>query len=579
MQHVIARQVFELNLRNSREAFAVQQAVSHAFREHAIPALERLFDQLSTEEEWITIDRIEIRLGRISEAELASSAWLERMLEKLEEALKKMLTEGAAAVEKKPLRVARFEHWLHFLRHGHLPRHIVPAPQEEWRRLILAALGTETRLLEQLARLLRGNAPALRRLVMQHPPQFLQHLVELFTGRNASGLFTVLAETKKAVRAIAALLSTGKPRRKLPSGVGDAFAKVLEALYANDESDAAPGKLDKAAAARSARLLEINYWETIFRQLAQSRSSYSADELLQWVFHAEPLQKILPLLVMAANGKRNPYPELKAFLKRTGDLPPAGSARKQMRGKDTPAPDKKTGIKESATDAAPKVPDLKPGLESDAFPAQPANNEQEGTVIRREKLSEQPSDPASEPHAARPDAMDTVNATETQAWHTPVAGLVLLHPFLNMFFETVGLTENRRFKDDWSRRKAAALLYYLATGDVDAPEYELVLPKLLCAIPLHEPIDRDIELSEEDKFEADDMLKAAIDNWGALGSTSPDGLRGNFLVRDGKLTRTDTGWRLQVEAQSFDILLDRLPWGIHMVKLPWMEDMVLVEWR
>ena len=149
MQHVIARQVFELNLRNSREAFAVQQAVSHAFREYAIPALERLFDQLSTEEEWITIDRIEIRLGRISEAELASSAWLERLLEKLEEALKKMLTEGAAAVEKKPLRVARFEHWLHFLRHGHLPRHIVPAPQEEWRRLILAALGTETRLLEQ----------------------------------------------------------------------------------------------------------------------------------------------------------------------------------------------------------------------------------------------------------------------------------------------------------------------------------------------------------------------------------------------------------------------------------------------
>ncbi|HRF39189.1 MAG TPA: contractile injection system tape measure protein, partial [Saprospiraceae bacterium] len=71
----------------------------------------------------------------------------------------------------------------------------------------------------------------------------------------------------------------------------------------------------------------------------------------------------------------------------------------------------------------------------------------------------------------------------------------------------------------------------------------------------------------------------AIDNWGALGSTSPDGLRGNFLVRDGKLTRTDLGRLLQVEAQSYDLLLDRLPWGINMVKLPWMEDMLFVEWR
>ncbi len=568
----------------------MQQAVSRAFREHAVPAMERLFDQYSAEEEWITIDRLEIHLGRISEAELASSAWLDRMIESIEDALKQILKNGAAGVEKKPLRVARFEQWLYFLRHGRLPRHIIPAPEEEWRRLVLAALGTEMRILEQLARLLRSSPEALRRLVMQHPPQFLEHLIELFTGRKATGLFSALAETGKAAQAIAEMLMTGKPRRKLPPGAGAAFKELIGALVAHDETGAAPGMPDKGVAdllpswstldaVRSARLLEIHCRQAVFRTLAQSRSPYTADDLLQLVFRSGPLRDILPLLVMAANGKGNPYPELKAFFKRAGFQPPAESSRKQLQGKDTATLNKKPDTKEYATDAAPKEPALKPGTELNTLTDQPANIKQDRTGILREKLPEAPSSPATDPHSSGDTAGPADTAVEAEAQHTPVAGLVLLHPFLNMFFETVGLVKNRRFKNEWSRRKAAALLYYLATGEADAPEYELVLPKLLCAIPLHQPIDRDIELSEEDKSEADDMLKAAIDNWGALGSTSPDGLRGNFLVRDGKLTRTDAGWWLQVEAQSYDLLLDRLPWGINMVKLPWMEDMLLVEWR
>lgn len=590
MQHIIARQVFELSLRNSGEAFAVQQAVSRAFRDHAVPAMERLFDQYSTEEEWITIDRLEIHLGRISEAEWASSAWLDRMIESIKDALKQMLKNAPAGVEKKPLRVARFEQWLYFLRHGRLPRHVVPAPEEEWRRLILAALGTEMRILEQLARLLRSNPEALRRLVMQHPPQFLEHLVELFTGRKATGLFAVLSETGKAAQAIAEMLTTGKLRRKLPPGAGAAFTELMEALIAYEETGAAPGTLDKGAAdlwpsrstlnaVHSARLLEIHCRQAVFRTLAQSRSPYTADDLLQLVFRSGSLRDMLPLLVMAANGKRNPYPELKAFFKRAGFLPPSASGRKPLDVKDTAAAGKKTGAKKRAPDADPETPAPKPGTERHSQPDQPANIGQERTGIRREKLQEVSSGPATDPHSSRDTAGPADTAVESEALHTPVAGLVLLHPFLAMFFETVGLLEKRRFKDEWRRQKAAALLYYLATGETGAPEYDLVLPKLLCGIPLHTPLDREIELSEEEKAEAEDMLKAAIDNWGALGSTSPDGLRGNFLVRDGKLTRTDLGRLLQIEAQSYDLLLDRLPWGINMVKLPWMEDMLFVEWR
>ena len=64
-----------------------------------------------------------------------------------------------------------------------------------------------------------------------------------------------------------------------------------------------------------------------------------------------------------------------------------------------------------------------------------------------------------------------------------------------------------------------------------------------------------------------------------MGDASIEGLRGTFLVRPGKLFRRDSGDDvLQVEGRSFDILLDRLPWGIGTIQLPWMKRILWVEW-
>jgi hypothetical protein len=65
-----------------------------------------------------------------------------------------------------------------------------------------------------------------------------------------------------------------------------------------------------------------------------------------------------------------------------------------------------------------------------------------------------------------------------------------------------------------------------------------------------------------------------------LGSTTVDGLRQTFLQRRGRLETRDGGGRwLVVEAGSFDMLIDHLPWGYTMQKLPWMEEVLNVEWR
>jgi hypothetical protein len=35
---------------------------------------------------------------------------------------------------------------------------------------------------------------------------------------------------------------------------------------------------------------------------------------------------------------------------------------------------------------------------------------------------------------------------------------------------------------------------------------------------------------------------------------------------------------LQVEAESFDMLLGKLPWGISTMKLPWMNKPIFTDW-
>jgi hypothetical protein len=173
--------------------------------------------------------------------------------------------------------------------------------------------------------------------------------------------------------------------------------------------------------------------------------------------------------------------------------------------------------------------------------------------------------------------MDIAEHPTQNTLYTGQAGLVLLHPFLPRFFEALGIADGDKLLQP---ERAPGLLYFLATGQLIAPEYELGLPKTLCNLPLNTPLLTDIGITPAEQDEASALLEAVIRHWSALRNTSPDGLRGNFLNRLGKLSpHPDGGWLLQVETQTHDILLDQLPWGIGMIKLPWMPHLLRVEWR
>jgi len=158
------------------------------------------------------------------------------------------------------------------------------------------------------------------------------------------------------------------------------------------------------------------------------------------------------------------------------------------------------------------------------------------------------------------------------------SGLVILWPFLSQFLMRLGLVENRQFKDAAARHRAAGLLQYLATEETTFDEYFLPLNKILCGLEINEVFDFGEPLTDVEMEECSNLLGAVIAQAPILRDMSAASFRGTFLLRPGMLSARDGAWLLQVERETYDIVLERFPWNWEWVKLPWMEAPLRVEW-
>lgn len=168
------------------------------------------------------------------------------------------------------------------------------------------------------------------------------------------------------------------------------------------------------------------------------------------------------------------------------------------------------------------------------------------------------------------------NAQVRELLITENAGLILLNPFLKPFFKNLELLDENDMLTD--PVLATHILHYLATGEEQDFEFTMILEAYLCGLPVDEPIPRKVELSEEIKSACNDMLLAVLGHWKALKSQSIPLLQKEFLQREGKLFLKEEPPRITVERKSIDILLDKIPWTISMLKLPWKSHLIYVEW-
>ncbi|GAB3255493.1 contractile injection system tape measure protein [Chitinimonas naiadis] len=163
------------------------------------------------------------------------------------------------------------------------------------------------------------------------------------------------------------------------------------------------------------------------------------------------------------------------------------------------------------------------------------------------------------------------------------AGLVILAGYCQRLFAMLGLIEDDHFVDGAAQVRAVHCLGYLLDGHSDGNESDWVLHKLLCAVPLARPVPPCEGLDEPTRETLDGLLNAVIAHWKILGNTTADGLRETFLRRTGRLTsKTDDHgkhWQLKVQTGPFDMLLDQLPWSYATIRLPWMPEVLYVDWR
>ncbi|AXG69255.1 hypothetical protein KORDIASMS9_01475 [Kordia sp. SMS9] len=160
----------------------------------------------------------------------------------------------------------------------------------------------------------------------------------------------------------------------------------------------------------------------------------------------------------------------------------------------------------------------------------------------------------------------------------PNAGLVLLNTYFLMLLERLDLIKDNVFISDEAQLNAIHYLQYIVTGLTETEESLLTLNKVLVGISPFTPVKSSVDMTESQKELIDGMIQAAINHWTAIGNTSVDGFRGNWLVREGILRETEERWELTVEKRAYDILMIKSPFSFSIIKLPWMEKPLHVTW-
>ncbi|MDC1220087.1 contractile injection system tape measure protein [bacterium] len=320
---------------------------------------------------------------------------------------------------------------------------------------------------------------------------------------------------------------------------------------------------------KNAKVIHDLFYATLLEQAlsAHSKSLSTSDLLEQFIkkavdqFQLKNIKKDVSIQIYEMS------PTLREFVERTLF---AGKSKLKLRGKDnektSPIESERTKFNEEGGELELKKAD---GVENQGKQVEG----QEATADQTEKQKKEEEKELNEeledvPHVELDFEVNLKNA-----------GLVIIWPYLERYFELLEMVSNKKFKSKKAARRAVQLLQHLVTGLDSAPEHELLLNKVLCGVEIATPIPFEIELSDQERDVSEQMLNGLLHNWPRLKNTSIEALREGFLVRDGRLIETDEVWQLKVEDKTLDILMDGMPWSFGMIKLPWMNKRLNVEWR
>ncbi|WP_343305649.1 contractile injection system tape measure protein [Chitinophaga niabensis] len=542
MQHLVQKQVFNISAPSLLLAQQWESRAANMLRHVITPCIEQCFNRFVKEDEVILLNRLEVDLGMLS-ADISDQQIREKVEAVVAAALQKIvpaahirqaadLTKpfGAGEQEKEKFQNRRFsrreamqECFIHFLVYGRLPWWAEPDKMNkpEWDDEWIAQLGAPQ--YEHIIATLRRWKHSQERLVQQFSITFIEKLLERHNPK-------LIQET-----------STGWSWIEKISGASSQALRKAYWTYVVSRciSDDVTGTQLVAA---------LKYWLEDHSGLKK--------ELVKEIRTRQPAQPGTGIPVDAVM--------LKALLTEAMELGPdkQGSS----------SGDDHTGLPNGKQDANKKN---NVAQTSDATHEQ-TGRENRGTGTAPSNIKSV----AGTKNVSGNDGNDMPGSgTEGEALYADAAGLVLLHPFLPELFRISDLWQAEGWVSVQAQHTAVLLVTWLGYGHTDIPEYNLIIPKLLCGMPWEETLDISIPLEDHHRQSGTELLEAVIDHWSVLGKTSADGLREGFIMRRGKVEEKKDGWLITVEKKAQDVLMGKLPWGISMIRLPWMKDTgVYVDW-
>jgi hypothetical protein len=590
-QHAIGKLLLEVQLPSRAEAFALQGTLSIRCTTELEPMLAALLDSWCDPDTLLQIDKLEIDLGSC-DMETLRKELPEMVISHLRKNYQGMQAQLSleAGMQRIPLTQGYYESWLYFLERGVLPSSAVKWQQEEWEAGILAALSSETYALQQCRVLLTEYPYAIRRLVLQFSPDFVHNWILAYSADAYRQVLQLMAEWEAFVYhpQLKDVLKTVAPLQQLliPVMPDKAIYHDSITIWLIREIIVPGRTIDNA------RLLQ--------QLMQQMTASAREEDVANWVYILQETTTVAvkapALLQQTATTLSAQYAQEISALRKSQPAAKQGMRTlKETGGKDASEEQQQGAVRtDRERESQSEARAGKEAAELKSDKASSVKEEQQRQKQRQQKEQEEKAQSTSaeqqfvdkgaglsSQEAVTVSDEEPVSAdspAEGSVYYINNAGLILLHPYLSFFFDALELREGKQFKDEASQHRAVQLLGYLAHGKEDIPEYDLVLPKLLCGIQPATPVRRFIPLTDIEKTEANELLTSVISHWNALGNTSPDGLRGNFLQREGKLEWKEEEWQLYVTQQAYDMLLNRLPWGFSVVGLSWMPWLIKTVW-
>jgi hypothetical protein len=508
--HIIHKQTFDLETDFQDRAHQIGDSVKSTYYEKVLPSLDRIFSDLSPDDQVYRFGQVEVDLGFIPDDDIETEL-TERITHLVKETLTNQIEQYTFAppevrkMEVIPVSASLFDAFVFFLEFGILPWWLAEKenqqPEDIFRDIPQNFnTGRET----EIRRILKLEKARVR-LARQFSDDFISRILKLTFPDIESISKDFQSNAFTEVSALLAALD----KLNIQSAVRENFrVKVMQALY--QEILKIDSKIQKQVLVKADDVIG-EFSAHIFSMLIKT--------LVDNGFRTDMIVEI----ISAVEKSLTENSALKGLIKRTG----------------------KSGEK------------LKKAIKQ----IQPLTEDGLDDVEQTENIIE-----------------DDGPFAEKSGIYIRNAGLILLWPFLKNYFAALGLLAGEKFKSTEEQHKAALLLQYALDGKKKFAEHQLPLNKILCGLPVDEPLRTDLKISKKEIEETEELIESAIETWKAIGKVSVEGFRQSFLQREGRLQQTENGWNLKVERKTIDVLLDKIPWMISMVRLKWMKQMIYVDW-